>query len=431
MNTSKPATYFCVLVMLGWASPNFAEQLEFDPASNLKRGCFQQAVFNQDETCLLSASAELVQLWNLETGELLQQFKGHQATIHSVCFSPDQQQILTGAGKVVVHGPDDPTARLWNIASGNSLAVFSTVGKELSDQTGGAPNYHDIVHQVSFSPDGNRILAVLRSSSLLPKDAAVLWKLSDKEIDFVLPGVSTSSGTNVIGQPVQFSPDGKYLSGFVNDSTQAVIWSAETGEVRNRFNASDTPDSNSDQKRFEYLRWSPSGQLLLAVLSDSKVRIWDVPTGKELPRISGHEGHICDAYFLAEESQLVTASHDQTIRLWNIDSGKQIRRWNYADPIQEMVATPDGQTFLTRTFHRGDSNVHNQWFGELRNVQTDETIRKWELPPVWLAENQPLNVFRSSIMSPSGRQVLTPVWENGQVVMSLVNANTGATIKKY
>lgn len=427
IHASKLVSYSCVLIV-SLVTPAFAEEPKLNSALNLTRGHFQHAVFNQDETQLLTATNELAQLWDLNTGALIQQFEGHGASIHSLCFSADGQQILTGAGKAVVHGADDPTARLWDVSSGKQLAVLTTWGEDLVDQIGTSGSY--IVFKAVFSPDGQRILAVFDSSTSRP-DAAVLWKLPGKEIDFVLSRISTNSGSNVIDEPVRFSPNGKWLFGFVNKATQVVIWNAESGEVRNRFSASDPSDAKDVRIRFEQLQWSPSGKLLLAVLSDRTVRIWDISTGKESQRITGHDKAIREARFFAKGSQILTASQDQTVRLWNIDSGKQIRQWNYPDSVQEMDVTPDDKALLTRTVRPGETYFRNQWFGELRNVQSGETIRQWELPPMWIAELQPLNAFRSSIMSPSGRLVLTPAWVNGQVEVNLVDANTGAIRKKY
>lgn len=235
----------------------------------------------------------------------------------------------------------------------------------------------------------------------------------------------------MIGEPVSFSPDGKLLSGFANNATHVIIWNSESGEVRNRFDASDPSDSKGDHKRFQRLRWSPSGKLLLAVLSDSTVRIWGVSTGKESQRIVGHDKAVREARFFAKESQILTASQDQTIRLRNIDSGKQIRRWDYLDSVQEMDVTSNGQVLLTRAFRRKDSYAHNLWFGELRSTQAGETIRRWELPPMWISELKPLNAFRSSIISPSGRLILSPFWIDGRIEVNLVNVRTGAIEIKY
>ena len=425
LNTSKLVACLCLLEAICLVRSTCAATPEVPRASHLGRGLFRHAVFNKEETHLLTATAELAQLWDLKTGALLQQFEGHAATIHSLSFSPDEQQVLTGAGKTVVHGLDDPTVRLWDISSGSQLAVLSTVGKDLVDEIGTSSSYY--VMAANFSPDGQRILAVMDSSASYP-DAAVLWKLPSKEIDLVLSRISTASETMVIPEPVQFSPNGKWLSGFDKKLSQIVIWNSKTGEERYRFNAS---DPNEQQNRFELSRWSPSGKSILAVLNNRTIRIWDMTTGKESQRIAGHDDHIRDAHFSADESQVFTASEDRTVRLWDTQSGEQLRRWDYANPVRKVSVSSDGHCLLALMYHTGTSHVNNRWFGELRYLTSGRTIQKWELPPIWIAENQTLHAYRSAIMSPSGRLVLTSFWERGRVEVKLIETATGRIRNTY
>jgi WD40 repeat protein len=66
-----------------------------------------------------------------ETGRL----DGHTNLVTSVAFAPD--------GKHLVSGSDDKTVRLWNIESGDQIAVLR--------------GHSAWVSSVAFSPDGNHI----------------------------------------------------------------------------------------------------------------------------------------------------------------------------------------------------------------------------------------------------------------------------------
>ncbi|NET39892.1 MAG: hypothetical protein F6K19_49390, partial [Cyanothece sp. SIO1E1] len=72
-------------------------------------------------------------LWS-RSGELVQEFKGHQGRVWSVSFSPDGQQLATAS--------DDGTARLWS-RSGELVQEFK--------------GHQGRVWSVSFSPDGQQL----------------------------------------------------------------------------------------------------------------------------------------------------------------------------------------------------------------------------------------------------------------------------------
>ena len=81
------------------------------------------------EPTIVSSATPIVAAGPLE-------FKGHTADVWSVDISPD--------GKSLVTASDDKTARLWDLATGQTLQVFSPCTLE----QGGA----------RFSPDGKSIL---------------------------------------------------------------------------------------------------------------------------------------------------------------------------------------------------------------------------------------------------------------------------------
>ena len=61
---------------------------------------------------------------------------GHSGNVRSVAFSPDGSQIVSGS--------IDRTVRIWDVASGEELAILS--------------GHDSYVSSVAFSPDGSRIV---------------------------------------------------------------------------------------------------------------------------------------------------------------------------------------------------------------------------------------------------------------------------------
>ena len=77
-----------------------------------------------------------VQIWDINSGDLLMTLEGHEESVRSVAISPDGRYIVSGDGK---------TVRIWDINSGDLLMT-------LEGHKGG-------VNSVAISPDGRYIVS--------------------------------------------------------------------------------------------------------------------------------------------------------------------------------------------------------------------------------------------------------------------------------
>ncbi len=62
--------------------------------------------------------------------------------------------------------------------------------------------------------------------------------------------------------------------------------------------------------------FSPDGSQLASGLTDDTIRLWDVDTGEETRRLTGHTSNVASVAFSPDDSQLASGSLDGTIRLW-------------------------------------------------------------------------------------------------------------------
>ena len=61
-----------------------------------------------------------IKLWNIETGTLINTFKGHEDWIHSIYISPDGRKIISG---------DHESIKIWDTETGaliNTLEMKSS-----------------------------------------------------------------------------------------------------------------------------------------------------------------------------------------------------------------------------------------------------------------------------------------------------------------
>jgi WD40 repeat protein len=72
--------------------------------------------FSPDGQIIAGSAFDTARLWNVATGELLQELKGHTFFILSLSFSPDGTRLATGS--------KDRTVRIWSLTAGDAPLVI-------------------------------------------------------------------------------------------------------------------------------------------------------------------------------------------------------------------------------------------------------------------------------------------------------------------
>src|SRR5713226_2011891 len=76
------------------------------------------------------------------------------------------------------------------------------------------------------------------------------------------------------------------------------------------------------------LAFSPDNKTLAGGGWGNVICLWDVATGKEIRRFTGHQGWIWSVAFSPDGKTLASGSADHTIRFWETATGKQLRQLN-------------------------------------------------------------------------------------------------------
>ncbi len=115
--------------------------------------------FSPDGHWIVTTSADFTaRLWDAETGEQHAVLRGHEDVVNCAAFSPDSRLVATGAGKSTFYmgrkdaQSDDNTARVWDVATGEPVAVLR--GHEYQ------------IRDVAFSPDGSSIITASEDRTL-------------------------------------------------------------------------------------------------------------------------------------------------------------------------------------------------------------------------------------------------------------------------
>jgi len=148
------------------------------------------AAFSPDGARVVTASLDYTaRLWDVATGASLAVLQGHTQTLTSAAFSPDGAWVVTACS--------DNTARLWDVATGTSLAVLQ--------------GHTQTVASAAFSPDGARVVTASWDNT------ARLWDVTTGASLAVLQGHTQRVNS------AAFSPDRTRVLTASSDTT-ARLW---------------------------------------------------------------------------------------------------------------------------------------------------------------------------------------------------------------
>ena len=118
-------------------------------------------------------------------------------------------------------------------------------------------------------------------------------------------------------------------------SGKVTIWSLPNATLHR------TLTSHND--RVHSVTYSSTG-LLLTASADKTVILWsDQPVS-----FTGHTDRVNDAVFLCGETSIASVSHDTSVRLWDVPSSREILRQDgHARPVYALAGHPDGSLLLT------------------------------------------------------------------------------------
>ncbi|MBE9062996.1 NB-ARC domain-containing protein [cf. Phormidesmis sp. LEGE 11477] len=392
-----------------------------------------------------------VKLWDVETGECLSTFDGHQNEVWAIAFSPD--------GKMVASGSDDYSVKLWEVCSGTCIntlvqplshavaVAFSPDGKVLA--TGGSDHkirlfsvksnqcfdildgHKGQVRSVAYSPDGTKLVSSSEDSCIK------LWDLKTNKC------LSTFCGHSHHTFSVCFDSTGRRLVSGSSDQT-VKLWDVVSGKCLRTFSGhtdvvvsvafsacdrlivSGSRDQSvrtwcveedecvellqGNSNQFNAVAFSADGQTVATGGQDRKLRLWSVETGNQVKVFDGNKGAIRTISFSSDGQTIATGSTDKLIKLWNTETAFPVRTLQgHKGSIQSVTFSPNGQILASGS---DDASIR------LWNVKTGKTIH---------VLNKHKAAIFSLAFSPCGTQLISGAFEESAI---LWDVDTGKEIRR-
>lgn len=371
----------------------------------------------------------IITIWDVNTGDVLQILKGHEGNVFGLGFSPDGERLASASY--------DKTAIIWNLETGEPLHILK--------------GHLDKVVRVAFHPNGG----ILATSSL---DKSVrLWDVESGEAIDILNG----HGSKIFG--LAFFDSGRRLVSASHDRTLR-IWDTDSGvmlkvlqgHIEESLGVTATDDYIlSASKDGTLQRWdiysetgesmelidmpyrpysvaiAPDGSKVAVGFDNGRMGLYALPDVYEIwEQEKAHSDRVTSLAFSSDGKYLATASLDRRVSLWNASNGElEYAFANHSDHVYGVAFSPtrkfiasassDGRIGLLEIdkkdsrFHKAhEGNVFSVTFNatgqKLLSTGSDGKTRLWDIR-TWPPESKDFPTSRNAVyeasFSPDGNNI--------------------------
>ena len=247
-----------------------------------------------DSTTKFSAIAVngVIQLRDLQNGELKSLSTNNSTFIRSLTISPDNMHIACVRADGTIYFYDTKTGDTIGKITGHKAGIYWS-----------SLNYQE--EYLTFISDGTKLLG-----------GNQIWDLKTGQ------PIPFKSGKMTSMYPIALSPDETIL---VNNYNVDILLT---------YTHSGVPKIilQGHLKRVACAAFSPDGKTLASGSTTHSsegnrkpvtIRLWNTATGESTMSLSGHTGGVTGLAFSPDGSKLASGSYDNTIRLWHPHTGQQ------------------------------------------------------------------------------------------------------------
>ena len=273
-----------------------------------------------------------MRLWDIRTGDEIQQFSGHAARVYAVEFAPDDRLLLSAS--------EDATARLWDVTTGEQVDRMIT---------------SSAIQGIAFSHDGS-LFATAGSRNRLLR----IWDTTTGELEDQIVGIQNGIGF------VDISPDSQYLvSGSVGNIVH--LWELEEISEPRAFTL---PLSTQHEEAVQLAHLTPDHENILTIYGGGVYQIWNVASQSVTYELSlGTDAFVSDAAIALADNLMLLTTDAGRIMLWDLENETQIRNYHGLENIiNALDFNPESGIFVTA----GEDS--QMWVWKLESAEPVHTL---------------------------------------------------------
>ncbi len=237
--------------------------------------------FTSNGQYVVGGSWELVKIWEVDTGKLLNYFRAHFGSLYAIALGRQTSLLATASS--------DQTVKVWDLLSGKLQWTFT--------------GHRTDVRALVISQD-EKILASGSKGGEIK-----VWSLERPCQGSCDQPILTLSGHSQQINALAITPDRRYLISAGADQN-VKVWNLTTGKLIRSFLAHEGTVLS--------LGLSPDGLTFATGGADQKIRIWDTASGTLLDVLSGHNGAVKSLVFRRDGKVLVSGGNDRRINVWQL-----------------------------------------------------------------------------------------------------------------
>ena len=251
-----------------------------------------------------------IEIWNSQTGELVQQMKGHQSAVKTLAMSQSGDWLVSG-------GQDG--LKVWQPETGELRYTL--------------PDAQSAIRSVAISPNEQIFISSDRQGTISA------WQLTTGEKLYSIENQAPVWSVAIAPNDQTFITGSSQTNAISSSKTQTLKqWDLATGQLVKTF--------EGHQGDVRSVAISPDGQTLVSGSTDETIKLWDLASGRLFTTLEGHQAGVLSLAISADGQTLASSSSDRTLKLWDIAS-QQLTKTLENEDIVALAFDPQQATLVS------------------------------------------------------------------------------------